>query len=209
MFFPMLPAVPEAWICWDSDFCVAHFIQLHSFCNYPVWIFDACNNLTAFFLWSLIPQSCQKRNDVDFLKAYQYPIKPPRKPTCHMKINGWKTYFIIFLLKWSLLRGHSFIFGGVVVYWYLHPSEQAPHHFHQVRNGRSDQSPKGNLLRCHPRRGLEFPQIGVGPQNGWFIMEHLIKMDDLGGPPLFLETPIWPIWMLYDSSWYFFTTCLD
>ena len=35
-----------------------------------------------------------------------------------------------------------------------------------------------------------FPKIGV-PQNGWFIMKNPIKMDDLGGPPLFLETPIW------------------
>ena len=29
---------------------------------------------------------------------------------------------------------------------------------------------------------------GVGPQNGWFIRKNPIKMDDLGGPPLFLET---------------------
>ena len=33
-----------------------------------------------------------------------------------------------------------------------------------------------------------FPRIGV-PQNGWFIMETPIKMDDLG-VALFLETPI-------------------
>ena len=33
-----------------------------------------------------------------------------------------------------------------------------------------------------------FPKIGV-PQNGWSIMEHPIRMDDLE-VPLFLETPI-------------------
>ena len=44
-----------------------------------------------------------------------------------------------------------------------------------------------HITSCH--HIWVFPKIGV-PQNGWFIMENPIKMDDLG-IPLFLETPIY------------------
>ena len=50
----------------------------------------------------------------------------------------------------------------------------------------------GSLVHQKEKYTWVFPKIGV-PQNGWYIMEKPIKMDDLGGPPLFLETPTY-IW---------------
>ena len=50
---------------------------------------------------------------------------------------------------------------------------------------------EGPIFHVHDygRKGTwVFPKIVI-PQNGWFTRENPIKMDDLGGPPLFLETP--------------------
>ena len=44
-----------------------------------------------------------------------------------------------------------------------------------------------NIPQVPPKYRWVFPKIVV-PQNGWFIMENPIKMNDLG-VPLFLETP--------------------
>ena len=59
----------------------------------------------------------------------------------------------------------------------------------QLRKPRSRNAPaNGPLESIVPCIIWVFPKIGV-PQNGWFMMENHIKMDDLG-VPLFLETPI-------------------
>ena len=52
----------------------------------------------------------------------------------------------------------------------------------------------GFLGICSSKTICVFPKIGI-PQNGWFIMENPVKMDDLG-IPLFSETSICVFWRM-------------
>ena len=70
--------------------------------------------------------------------------------------------------------------------------------------GSIQRSWKYTWVNWHSNRKWFFPNIGVGPKNGWYFVENPIKMDDLGGPPLFLETIKLAIWtcISYSKLWF-------
>ena len=84
-------------------------------------------------------------------------------------------------------------------------SRAPPHWQLWALEAESNMNFSNKIARCKNKqshkthRAKGFPKIGI-PQNGWFIKENHIKMDDLG-VPLFSETSWWRGLHLFQMVW--------